>query len=96
MHSKPKKPQHSPYQVPPIAYRSKQQQQTLLDDTPPILAEQIKFLQKVVGAFLFFSRMVNPTLTAALNAIASRQSYDTEAFMKATWQLLDYVATYPN
>ena len=50
----------------------------------------------MVVTFLFFGRAVNPTLTAALSAIASRQNNATEATLHATKQLLDYVATHPN
>ncbi|KAL7487909.1 hypothetical protein ACHAW6_013488 [Cyclotella cf. meneghiniana] len=54
-HNKPKKPQHSPYQVAPIEYGSKQQQHPQADDTPPILADQIKFIQQVIGTLLFLA-----------------------------------------
>ena len=94
-HPTPKKPQHSPYQAAPIDYGSKQQKPQS-DDTPSLSPSQIKFIQQVVGTFLFFGRAVDPTLAAALSAIASRQNNATEAKLHATKQLLDYVATHPN
>ena len=94
-HPTPLKPQHSPYQASPVHYGSKQQEPQS-DDSPPLSPSQIKFIQKVVGTFLFFGRAVDPTLTAALSSIASRQNKGTEATLKATKQLLDYIATHPN
>jgi hypothetical protein len=94
-HQKPSQPQHSPYQAAPIQYGSKKQQPQT-DTSPPLSTEQIKCIQQVVGTFIFFGRAVDPTLTAALSAIASRQNKGTEATMKATKQLLDYIATHPN
>jgi hypothetical protein len=95
-HNKPTKPQHSPYQAAPIEYGSTQPQKPLTDDSPPLTPQQIKYIQQVVGTFLFFGRAVDPTLAAALSSIASRQSKGTEDVLKATKQLLDYVATHPN
>ena len=94
-HPTPLKPQHSPYQASPVHYGSKQQEPQS-DDSPPLSPSQIKFIQQVVGTFLFFGRAVDPTLTAALSSIASRQNKGTEATLKATKQLLDYIATHPN
>ncbi len=94
-HKQPSKPQHSPYQVAPIQYGLKHQH-TKTDNTPRLSSNQIKFIQQVVGTFLFFGRAVDPTLAAALSSIASQQNNGTEATMKATKQLLDYIATHPN
>ncbi len=95
-HARTNKEQHSPYQAAPITYGSKQQQQLKADDSPRLSPEQIKFIQQVVGTFLFFGRAVDPTLAAALSSIASQQNKGTEATMNATKQLLDYIATHPN
>ncbi|KAL7482175.1 hypothetical protein ACHAW6_007870 [Cyclotella cf. meneghiniana] len=94
-HVNPSRPQHSPYKAAPITYGATRRE-NMTDDTPPISSEQIKFIQQVVGTFLFFGRAVDPTLAAALSSIASRQSNGTEATLQATHQLLDYVATHPN
>eukprot|EP00804_Cyclotella_cryptica_P009712 CCRYP_011255-RA/>CCRYP_011255-RA protein AED:0.38 eAED:0.38 QI:0/-1/0/1/-1/1/1/0/318 len=94
-HPKPARPQHSPYKAAPITYGSTTQE-NFTDDTPPLSLDRIKFIQQVVGTFLFFGRAVDPTLAAALSSIASRQSKGTEAMLHATRQLLDYVATHPN
>ena len=95
-HSKPSKPQHSPYHTTLIEYGSKTQQQPHTDKSPSLSTEQIRFIQQVIGTFLFFGHAMDPMLAAALSAIASRQNNDTEKLMKATKQLLDYVASHPN
>eukprot|EP00804_Cyclotella_cryptica_P008225 CCRYP_015155-RA/>CCRYP_015155-RA protein AED:0.23 eAED:0.17 QI:0/0/0/1/1/1/3/0/935 len=94
-HPQPAHPQHSPYKAAPITYGSTTQE-NLTDDTPSLSPDKIKFIQQVVGTFLFFGRAVDPTLAAASSSIASRQSKGTEATLQATRQLLDYVATHPN
>eukprot|EP00804_Cyclotella_cryptica_P006018 CCRYP_000254-RA/>CCRYP_000254-RA protein AED:0.42 eAED:0.42 QI:0/0/0/1/0/0/2/0/294 len=82
-HPKPARPQHSPYKAAPITYGSTTQE-NFTDDTPPLSPDRIKFIQQVVGTFLFFGRAVDPTLAAALSSIASRQSKGTEATLHAT------------
>jgi hypothetical protein len=43
-----------------------------------------------------YARAVNPTLLAALSAIAAQQSSSTQAVADACNQLLNYVTTHPN
>ncbi len=94
-HTPPSQPQHAPYKSAPIHFGSTKQ--IPLDDTTAVLTPlQIKHIQQVVGTLLYYSRAVDPTLAAALSAIASRQAQGTEAVMEACKQLLDYVATHPN
>jgi hypothetical protein len=94
-HKAPAKPQHAPYPAAPVQYSSKKQH-VQTDTSSPLSPEQIKFIQQVIGTFIFFGNAVDPTLAAALSAIASRQNKGTEDTMKATRQLLDYIATHPN
>ena len=68
----------------------------LTDTTALLTPAQIKHVQQVVGTLLYYSRAVDPTLAAALSAIAARQSQGTKAVMEACRQLLDYAATHPN
>ncbi len=87
-HVNPSWPQHSPYKAAPITYGATRQE-NMTDDTPPISSEQIKFIQQVVGTFLFFGWVIDPTLTAALSSIASQQSNGNEVTLQATRQLLN-------
>jgi hypothetical protein len=95
-HPNPKKPQHSPYQAAPIVYGTKVQQPVPSDVTAPLTDAQIKHVQEIVGAFIWYGQACDPTLTASLSAISSRQTKGTDAVLAACHQLLDYLATHPN
>eukprot|EP00804_Cyclotella_cryptica_P015850 CCRYP_006347-RA/>CCRYP_006347-RA protein AED:0.34 eAED:0.34 QI:0/0/0/1/0/0/3/0/479 len=60
------------------------------------LPKKIKHIQQVIGTFLYYSRAIDPTLTAALSTIASQQANSTQAVLDACKHLLDYAATHPN
>jgi hypothetical protein len=62
----------------------------------PLSKSEIKRVQDIVSTLLFHARAVNPTLLAALSAIAMQQTNGTRAVADACHQLLDYVATHPN
>ena len=94
-HAPPSQPQHAPYKSAPIQFGNSKQI-PLNDTTAALTPLQIKHIQQIVGTLLYYSRAVDPTLAAALSAIASRQAQGTDAVMEACKQLLDYVATHPN
>ena len=55
-----------------------------------------KFIQTVVGIFIYYARALDPTMLCALNVISRVQARPTKDTMaKAKW-FLDYAATYPN
>ena len=67
------------------------------EDTSPLLTPaQTKWVQSVVGTFLYYSCAIDCTLATALNDIARQQSSPIETVKKKCIQLMDYVATYPN
>ena len=94
-HPPPSKPQNAPYQAAPVQYGAKVQR-VATDDSPPLDKKQIKHIQDVVGTLLYFGRVVDLTLAAALIAIAARQANGTQAVVALVRQLLDYIATHPN
>ena len=56
----------------------------------------IKFIQTVVGIFLYYAWALDSTMFRALNEISRIQARPTKDTMaKAKW-FLDYAATYPN
>eukprot|EP00957_Ditylum_brightwellii_P182956 13935692-Ditylum_brightwellii.AAC.1 len=57
---------------------------------------EIKCVQDIAGTLLYYSRVVDPTLAAALNTIASQQANAMKKTEEACHQLLDYVAKHPN
>jgi hypothetical protein len=67
-----------------------------LDDSKPLDAEGIKFLQQVVGSFLYYCRATDATIPVALNELATLQTRATKNVMKQCKHFLDYMATHPD
>jgi len=94
-HPQPTVPQHTPYKTTTIQYGAKVQR-VEKDKSPPLMPEQIKHVQKIVGTLLYYGHMVDSTLLIALSTIAARQFNGTQAVAEACHQLLDYVAMHPD
>ncbi len=94
-HPQPMVPQHDPYKTTTIQYGAKVQR-VEKDKSPPLMPEQIKRVQNIVGTLLYYGRMVDSTLLIALSTIAARQFNGTQAVAEACHQLLDYVAMHPD
>ena len=95
-HPNPKKPQKSPHKWIQINYGSRVQLSPDEDKSEPLDEEEVKWVQMVVGALLYYGRAVDNKLLTALSAIGSQQSKATENTKSAVNMLLDYCATYPN
>ena len=92
-HVKPKQPQHSPYPCAPIDYGAKRQYATEASSAPPVSKQKKKWIQQVVGKFLFYGRAVDSTLLCPISAIASQTATPTTDTLERTHQLLDFLAT---
>ena len=57
--------------------------------------DKIKYLQKVIGSFLFYARAVDSTMLHALNTLASEQANGTETTLEVMEHFLNYCATNP-
>ena len=64
------------------------------DKAPVLQPDDIKKLQKIIGALLYYVRAVDGTLMATLNELVSAQSKGTQATMQATKNLMDYCHTH--
>ena len=93
---KPTRLQHSPYQAAHIVYGAKAQQPVQSNVTAPLTDSQIKLVQEIVDNFIWYGQACNPTLTATLSAIRSRQTKGNNLVLAACHQLLDYLAMHPN
>ena len=71
-HPAPSSPQHAPYKAPTIVYGAKTQRPVEDDTSPTLPEERITRIRNIVGTLLYYGRAVDPTLSAALSAIASR------------------------
>jgi hypothetical protein len=92
-HTKPQRAQHSPYPFTPIQYGAKKQYATESSAAPPVSKQKKRWIQQVVGKFLFYGRAVDPTLLCPLSAIAAQSANPTTETLDRTNQILDFLAT---
>ena len=85
--------QLSPHAHAPIKYGSKTQFSKGPDESPEVGKEEQKFVQQVLGTFLYYAWAVDSTMLVALSALASEQAKPTENTLKKVRQFLDYVAS---
>jgi hypothetical protein len=64
--------------------------------SPPLSTEGIKRNQGIIGALLYYARIVDNKLLATLSTLSSQQATTTKATSNDINQLLDYLATYPD
>ena len=97
-HKSPPNAQYSPQHHNPINYSSKGKQQsaTQLDFSPLLHLKETRWVQSVVGTFLYYCRAIDCTLSIALNNIALSQANPTVNTKKKCIRLMNYVSTYPD
>jgi hypothetical protein len=66
------------------------------DTSQKLTPSKKKYIQEVIGVFLYYGRAVDSTMLAALSAIASVQAQPTEETMTCCKHFLDYAATHPD
>ena len=92
----PKKTQYAPHSWTAPTYGQQLHMAPDPDSSEFIDQKGIKFIQIVVGIFLYYARALDPTMLRALNEISCIQARPTkDTLEKAKW-FLDYAATYPN
>ena len=93
-----KYPEYAPYDTDPIIYGKKGQQQYTKapDDSNLLDPVETKYIQSLIGTFLYYGRALDGTILPALNSIATQQAQPTEQTKKRCQRLLDYLNTYPN
>jgi hypothetical protein len=65
------------------------------DDSPPISEGDAKFIQEVIGVFLYYARAIDSTMFTQLNKMASQQSKPTQRLLNNIHHFLQYAATFP-
>ena len=88
--------QSSPHHHVPPTYGARVQFAEPEYDTPLLPEERLKFIQQVVGVFLYYSIAIDYTVIVALGDIGSEQSRATSKTMDKVQQLLDYLISNPN
>ncbi len=88
------KPQDQPHKhtIPP--YGATVQYAKADDISRPLSKEEKKYIQQVIGTFLYYSRVVNSTMLTTLSSIASTQAKPTKETMNNTKLFLDYTASH--
>ena len=92
----PRQPQYSPYEPKPIHY-GKRSDNILVEPDSPLLGQaDKKYIQQVVGSFLYYARAVDLTILLSLSAIAAEQANPTERTIQRVQHLLQYMHTNTN
>jgi hypothetical protein len=66
----------------------------IIDVSNPITDQKtIKFIQEVVGVFLYYARAVDYTMITTINKLASRQANPTEDLLSAIYHFLQYASS---
>ncbi len=95
-HTPPCIPQHQPYPHVKPTYGAKAQYTETVDTSPPLDKKGKKFIQEVIGTFLYHACCVNSTMLPALGSLATQQANPTQNTKKLVHQLLHYAATHPD
>ena len=66
------------------------------DETDKLDESKIKYLQRMVGKFLYYARAINTTMAHAINDIGAAVANGTEATQKAVHHFLDYAHSNPD
>jgi hypothetical protein len=77
-------------------YSATKQYAEAIDTSPPLSKEEKKYVQEVVGTFLYYAQCVDSTMLTALGSIATQQANPTENTIIKVKQFLDYALTHPN
>jgi hypothetical protein len=81
-HQAPRKPQHQPYPHLKPNYGAKAQYTEVTDTLVLLPKEDKKFIQEVIGTFLYYARCDNSAMLAALGSTATQQANPTKNTMK--------------
>ena len=92
-HDKPNRRQQQPHKHNKPNYGAKQQYVEVESKEPILSDEDKKYIQQVLGTFLFYARAVDSTMLVALSAIAADQASPTKSTMEKVKQFLDFAAS---
>ncbi len=63
---------------------------------PALPKEGKKFIQEVIGTFLYYARCIDSTTLTAIGSLATQQANPTKNTTTKVTQFLNYAATHPN
>ncbi len=95
-HKPPRTPQHQPYPHIKPTYGATAQYTKDVNTTPLLYKKGKKYIQEVIGTFLYYGRCVDSTMLTALGSLVTQQANPTTNTKKLFHQFLDYVAAHPD
>jgi hypothetical protein len=81
-HQAPNKPQHQLYPHIKPNNGVKAQYTEDMDTSALLPSKDKKFIQEIIGTFLYYAQCINSTMLAALGSIATQQASPTKNMMK--------------
>ena len=89
-------PQYSPHKHEVVKFSKQPGRQYAMqeDISPMLLPGKIKYVQSIIGTFLYYARAIDGTMLPALAQIAQQQAQPTEKTLEKCQQLMDYANTY--
>jgi hypothetical protein len=93
-HQVPMKPQDQPHKHTIPTYGATVQYAKAGDISRPLSKEEKKYIQQVIGTFLYYGQAVDSTMLTTLSSIASTQAKPTKETMNNTKLFLDYAASH--
>jgi hypothetical protein len=67
-----------------------------VDTSPPLDKKGKKYIQEVIGTFLYYACCVDSTMLPALGSLTTQQANPMQNTKKIVHQYLDYATTHPN
>jgi hypothetical protein len=84
-----KDPQHQPHKHTILSYGATFQYAKAEDTSRPLAKDEKKYIQQVIGTFLYYGQLVDPTMLTSLSTIASTQPKPTKETMTKMHAFLD-------
>ena len=72
-HPNPKRAQYAPHQWARPNYGAPKKLANTLDNSPPILEEQKRRIQQIIGTLIYYAHNVECTMLPALNTLEEQQ-----------------------
>jgi hypothetical protein len=94
-HTPPRIPQHQPYPHVKPTYGAKAQYTKDIDTSPPLNKKGKKYIQEVIGTFLYYTCCIDSTTLLVLGSLATQQANPTQNTKKLVHQFLDYSTSHP-
>lgn len=92
----PTKPQDSPHPFSAPVYGRKEQTMPTIPDEPEISEQDMKFIEQVLGTFLYYGQAEDPTMLLTINVNACAKKHGMKNTLDAVMQFLEYAVSHPD